>query len=127
VCTAENGTINNILPSDNSHWVAGRFGGALNFRGTTNGNYVIVPTYPKPTNAMSVSAWVWADSRPTWASIVKNWGGATAGQFHFGLQDTFGDLSNFISAQGGGSPSAREGAAHAVPNELLATRRLHCR
>src|ERR1041384_7224682 len=38
---------------------------------------------------------------------MKNWGGS-AGQFHFGLNSNLGDLSNFITQQGGASPSARE-------------------
>src|SRR5688572_250090 len=57
---------------------------------------------------MTVSAWVWADTRPAWASIAKNWGGSTAGQFHLGLQDAAGDLSNFIRTQSGATPNARE-------------------
>jgi hypothetical protein len=64
---------------------------------------------------MSASAWVWADARPTWATIVKNWGGGTGGQFHFGLENTFGDLSNYIQAQGSGAPTTREGAATPLP------------
>jgi hypothetical protein len=112
---ADNGILNNYLPGDNSQWVAGRIGGALNFGGPAAAHYVSVPTYPKPTTAMSASAWVWADARPTWATIVKNWGGATAGQFHFGLQDTGGDLSNFLQTRAGATPNTREGAATPLP------------
>src|SRR6185503_5993099 len=64
--------------------------------------------HPKPTTATTVSAWVWADARPTWATILKNWGASAAGQFHFGLQDTGGDLSNFIRTQSGATPTTRE-------------------
>src|SRR5687767_8691238 len=85
--------------------------GALNFRGPANGDYVRVPNYPKPTTGITVSAWVWADARPTWATIMKNWGSSAAGQFHFGLQDTAGDLSNFIKTQAGATPNARENSA----------------
>jgi hypothetical protein len=112
---ADNGILNNYLPGDNSQWVPGRIGGALNFGGSAAGHYVSVATYPKPTTAMSASAWVWADARPTWATIVKNWGGATAGQFHFGLQDTGGDLSNFLQTRSGAAPNTREGAATPLP------------
>src|SRR6185436_18851126 len=112
---ADNGELNNYLPGDDSHWIPGRIGGALQFGGPTNGShYVRVPTYPKPTTVMSAAAWVWADARPTWATIVKNWGGGTAGQFHFGLQDTGGDLSNFIQTQGA-TPNTREGAGTPLP------------
>src|SRR3954447_14138458 len=73
---ANHGALNNF-PADNSQWEAGRIGGALNFRGPANADYVRVTNYPKPTTGMTASAWVWADARPTWASILKNWGGAT--------------------------------------------------
>jgi hypothetical protein len=112
---ADNGLLNNYLPGDNSQWVTGRIGGALNFSGQASSHYVSIATYPKPTNAMSASAWVWADARPTWATIVKNWGGGTGGQFHFGLQDTGGDLSNFLQTQTGATPNTREGAATPLP------------
>jgi Concanavalin A-like lectin/glucanases superfamily/Immunoglobulin domain len=98
------------FPTDDSQWVAGQIGGGLNFRGPTGMDYVLVANYPKPTATMTISAWVWADARPQWASITKNWAGSP-GQFHFGLYDTAGDLSNFITQQGGATPSARENTA----------------
>src|SRR5262245_60270051 len=98
----------NGFPIDNSQWVSGRIGGALSFRGAVSGDYVRVPNYPKPTSAMSVSVWAWAEARPVWATLVKNWGASQAGQFHFGLQDAAGDLSNFIRTQGGATSNARE-------------------
>ncbi len=104
---ANSGALNSF-PADNSQWVAGKIGGALNFRGPGPNEYVRVPKYPKLSGAMSVSAWVWADARPSWASILKNWGGSAAGQFHFGLQDNAGDLSNFLQTEGGVFPNARE-------------------
>jgi hypothetical protein len=112
---ADDGVLNNYLPGDNSHWVAGRIGGALSFGGPSNAHHVVVPTYPKPLAGISASAWVWAEARSTWATIVKNWGGGTGGQFHFGLQDTAGDLSNFIQTQSGATPNTREGAAIPFP------------
>ncbi|MBK8001206.1 MAG: hypothetical protein IPK15_21465 [Verrucomicrobia bacterium] len=57
---------------------------------------MIVTNYPKSTTTLTVSAWVWAEARPTWASIVKNWPGGNASHFHLGLQDSAGDLSNYI-------------------------------
>jgi len=113
--STDNGALNNYLPGDDSHWIPGRLGGALSFGGPTTSQYVLVPTYPKPSAAMSAAAWVWAVSRPTWATIVKNWGGGTAGQFHFGLQDTGGDLSNFLQTQSAATPNTREGAATPLP------------
>jgi CotH kinase protein/Concanavalin A-like lectin/glucanases superfamily/Lamin Tail Domain/Immunoglobulin domain len=97
---ANHGQLNGY-PAGNSQWVPGRIGGALTFGGPVSGQYVRVPDYPKPTTAMTVSAWVWAEARPTWATIIKNWGGSRAGQFHFGLQNTTGNLSDYLSVSGG--------------------------
>jgi hypothetical protein len=95
---------------DDSQWGSGQIGGSLAFGGPTTTQWVLVPDYPKPDRVMTVSAWVWADARPTWASIAKNWGDpAAAGQFHFGLNESGGDLSNYITQGGGGTSSARTG------------------
>ena len=75
-------------PDDNSQWVAGRIGGALSFAGENvfPNQYVIVPDYPNViTNTMTVSAWVWANSRPMWGTVIKNFGDSLFGQFHLGL------------------------------------------
>jgi hypothetical protein len=86
------------FPGDGSQWTTGRVGRALEFRGGASSDHVVVPSYPKPASSISASAWVWADSRPTWGSIIKNWGNATAGQFHFGLNASDGRLSNYLDA-----------------------------
>ena len=108
VATNHGGLVN--FPAGNSHWTNGQAGGALRFRGPGFNHFVLVTNYPNPIFAMSLSAWVWAEARPTWASIAKNWGGSVSGQFHFGLQDTAGDLSNFLTVSGGSQPNTREGA-----------------
>ncbi len=87
------------FPANNSQWVAGRNDGALRFRGSPD--FVRVANYPKATNALTVAGWVFAEARPTWASIAKNWGGTLAGQFHFGLRDTAGDLDIFVHTSAG--------------------------
>ena len=97
------------FPTNGSQWVEGRLGGALNFRGGPSNDYVFVTNYPKSTTTLTVSAWVWAESRPAWATIVKNWPGGNASQFHFGLQDTAGDLSNYIRQNNADFP-LREGS-----------------
>ena len=111
---ANHGALVNF-PGDNSQWIAGRIGGGLGFRGAGPNDYVNVPNYPKPGSTMTISAWVWADSRPTWATIIKNWPGSQQ-QFHFGLENTSGDLSNYLIQQGGGQLGpVREGAGSPIP------------
>ena len=89
------------FPLDDSQWLPGRIVGALNFGDPTNQNYVLAPDYAKPTNTIAVSAWVWADSRPSWASIAKNWGNTQPGQFHLGLNSGTGELHNQMTDGGG--------------------------
>ena len=96
------------FPGNNSQWVPGRVGGALKFRGAPLNDYVVVTNYPKSTSRLTVAAWVWAESRPVWATIAKNWPGGDASHFHFGLQDSAGDLSNYIR-QNNADHGLREG------------------
>jgi hypothetical protein len=103
-----NGTLANYPGGDDSHWAAGMVGGALSFGGSTTMQHVVVADFPKAITTLSGSAWVWADSRPIWASIVKNWGGSQVGQFHFGLQENSGDLSLYVTDTNGLTVSTRE-------------------
>src|SRR5713226_10502564 len=41
------------FPDDDSQWVRGQIGGALYFRGESFQDYVIVPSYPIATTAVS--------------------------------------------------------------------------
>ncbi|MBI4326691.1 MAG: immunoglobulin domain-containing protein, partial [Chloroflexi bacterium] len=103
------GQLNNFL-GDDSQWVAGAVGGALTFRGPDSMEWVSVADYPKPTNGMTIALWVWANSRPTWASFVNNWGNPSPGQFHFGLTANDGDMSNYLTQQNGAQAGpVREG------------------
>jgi hypothetical protein len=78
------GTLGNS-PGDDSQWVEGQIGGALQLGGPSSKQYVLVNDYAKPASTLTVSAWVFADALGSWASFVKNWGGSDAGQFHFGI------------------------------------------
>jgi len=93
-------------------WTAGILGGALEFDGIDD--YVIVSDYPKPESTITVSAWVRADSRPTWASIAKNWA-TQKGSFHLGLYQDDGDLQVTIGEADEGTADVREGAASPFP------------
>ena len=80
---------------DGSQWSPGLIGGAVSLDGVDDWMRAVNPI-ANGAAAMSFSGWVKADSLPVWSSIVKNWGGAEAGQYHFGLQAGEGDLSNFL-------------------------------
>ena len=69
-----NGTLVNYSGNQGS-WGAGQIGGALEFGGLGARQYVHVPDFTKPTTALTLSAWVWADSLPQWARIASNWNG----------------------------------------------------
>jgi len=95
-------------PGDNTQWIKGQIGGALQFGGPDAEQYLIVADYPKPTTSFTASLWTWAESLPTWASWLKNWGGTDAGQFHFGLFNNLGQENIFIKQTDGKTPSASE-------------------
>ncbi|GAA4437027.1 LamG-like jellyroll fold domain-containing protein [Bremerella cremea] len=80
----------------------GRIGSSLYLEGPYAGAYAKVPRYvPVEKGAITVCAWVKANSRPRWAAIAKHWSiefdennspYGIGGQFHFGLHDYTGDL-----------------------------------
>ena len=75
-----------LSPSHGSPWLPGCFGSSLRLRGPSFGDYATLPFAPEQFgNTLSVVAWVFAESRPRWASIVKRWGMVGDRCFHFGL------------------------------------------
>jgi hypothetical protein len=85
-------------------WTAGRVGAALTLGGPAQETYAAASEYPQSLgDELSVVAWVYARSRPRWASIAKNWAGGSydRGQFHFGLFEDGGDLEAHIVDGGG--------------------------
>lgn len=95
-------------------WAAGFGGGtALSLNGAEANTYAVIPGFPKCTSgALSVCAWIYANRRPRWASIVKNWAkdGKVnhGGQFHFGLFRDDGDLEAHVHDASGQEVLVRE-------------------
>ena len=96
-----------FLDGDPEWWVDGKIDDSLQFL-SKNKNFVVVSEYEKPTHSLTISAWVWASSSEPWGSILKNWGDGKAGQFHFGLNASGQQLSNYISTSNGKSYSVIE-------------------
>jgi Concanavalin A-like lectin/glucanases superfamily len=84
-----NGTVVNY-PGGQGNWTSGLFGESLLFGGPTTHEYVSVPNFAMPTASMTLTAWVWANSTPNWATIAANWNGAW-GSFNYA---TFGSTPN---------------------------------
>ena len=84
-------------------WAPGKVGLAFALRGPAQQTYAFAENYPKAeADELSVVAWVLAASRPRWASIAKNWAGASDwGQFHFGLYFDSGELEAHIQDSSG--------------------------
>jgi hypothetical protein len=94
----------------------GLLGNALWLGGPGSDDFVVVDNYPKTqTNQLTVSAWVYAVSRPIWASIAKNWGKRNHGQFFLGLTADDGDLSVYVEDAAGKDVCVREGHASPFP------------
>jgi hypothetical protein len=92
-------------------WTAGKVGAALRLGGPAQQTYASVDQYPQATgDRLSVVAWVYARSRPRWASIAKNWAGGPEdrGQFHFGLLEDGGELEAHIVDDSGAEISVQD-------------------
>jgi hypothetical protein len=87
-----------VAQSGRSLFEAGRNGGmSFGLGGAESRVYGYIPNFPKATNEqLTVGAWVIANSRSRWGTIVKNWSKDVdhneGGQFHFGLFGDDGDL-----------------------------------
>lgn len=82
----------------------GRIGAALRLEGPEQQAFAVVDDYPKAMDhKLSMVAWVYADSRPRWASIAKNWSMKELGQFHLGLRLDSGILEVQLRDQDGGT------------------------
>ena len=93
---------------DDSQWVEGRVGGALQLGGADTQQYAMVEDYTKPTSTLTVSAWVWADQLGGWTSFVKNWGSTDAGQFHFGIYSDATHENIYIKQADGKTPNVSD-------------------
>lgn len=94
---------------ENPMFGPGRFGAALRLEGPKKQAFAIVDDYPKAdSHKLSVVAWVYADSRPRWASIAKNWSMSELGQFHLGLRKDSGNLEVQLRDQNGGTVYVEE-------------------
>ncbi len=91
----------------------GKIGAGLRLGGSTTRNYAVVPGFPTaPAAALTVCAWVRAESRPRWASIAKHWaknrGVNFGGQFHFGLWHDEGSLEVHVHDRAGEEIGVRD-------------------
>ena len=109
------------------HWdgpgnpfVDGRIGKGLWLRGPELKDYAMIPDYPQARQGqLSLSAWVYAESRPFAATIVKNWGDEVGGQFELSLRgnrDGHGiDFGVEVVPSVGKGALLREGESHPFP------------
>ena len=98
-------TLHNFL-GDDSQWVPGKIGGALEFNEETTNEFGDTPNYPKPTTTMTIAGWVNISAPTAWATFMKNWGDASSGQFHFGLYADAVHEDIYIKEGDGKTPSA---------------------
>jgi len=88
--------------------VAGVIRGAIELTGN---DYALATNFPLPSSTVTVTAWVYANSKPGWGSMVKNWGASETGQFHLGLDSGANNLDVHITQSGGGTVNVNEGTA----------------
>lgn len=101
------------------NWAPGVFGMAAEFGGPGTKWGYIIPNFPKiESGSFTVMAWIYAESRPQWASIAKNWF-MEKGQFHFGLRELTGKLEGHIYDE------ANEEEIFVTDTEVLPLNRWH--
>lgn len=83
-------------------WSPGQIGMAIRFEGPKRRDYALIPQCDViRSKTFTVMAWVYAESRPAWASIMKHWGQKERGFFHFGLTQKTGRLEGHVNEKGG--------------------------
>lgn len=80
------------------NWTSGLFGNALEFGGPSTHQYVSVPNFAMPTSSMTLTAWVWANALPPWATIAANWNGAW-GAFNYSTFEGSSEMSLYLADQ----------------------------
>jgi hypothetical protein len=116
-----NGSLVNF-PSGQGNWTSGQTGGALQFGGPSTHEYVSVPNFAMPTTSMTLTAWVWADSTPNWATIAANWNGAW-GAFNYATFGGTPDMSLYVAD--GGSPPNIVNVDYGVSSSSLSLNKWH--
>ncbi len=106
-------------------FVKGPIGKSLWLRGEALKDGATLADYPKADHKkLTVVAWAYADSRPRWATVAKNWGGlqGKGGQFSLELyvidqrrdRESY-DISASICQTDGKLVTVREGVGHPFP------------
>lgn len=80
-----------LVNTTGTQWIAGKIGGAVDFDGVND--YIKAAALTSSYTNFSISAWVNIDQNTQWGTIVKSWGDS----FHFGLNNTSGQLSNYLN------------------------------
>ena len=100
-----------VIFGDEWKIVAGKINGAIELKGS---DYALATDFPVPSSTVTVTAWVYAYSKPGWGSMVKNWGSSETGQFHLGLDAGAANLDVHITQSGGGTVNVNEGVAFPI-------------
>lgn len=97
-------------------FTAGKVDNAMCLNGSSQ--YATAPLVGNGLTEFTLSAWVKLDARTTWATIVKNWGDASYGAFHLGLDGNNGYWSNYVgTVNPNGQPSVNSGPTLAIVND----------
>ena len=96
-------------PNSSATWVEGIVGTDSIILEEGEGVAVILDeNYPVLGSQLTVSVWVWADTRPSWASVIKNWSDSLGGMIHLGLNGSGNNLNVQITQSDGNEVSLDE-------------------
>ena len=89
-------------PNSSPSWVDGIVGtNSISLEGDEGVAIILDESYPVLGRQITVSAWVWTDTRPSWASVIKNWSDSLGGMIHFGLNGSGNNLNVQITQSDG--------------------------
>jgi hypothetical protein len=92
------------------NWVAGIVGpGSIKLDNADGVMVILDEKYPASGRQFTVSAWVWAESRSGWASILKNWSDSIGGMIHLGLDGNGNNLELQVTQANGIGVNVNEG------------------
>ncbi len=106
-------------PTGAPTWAAGRWPNrrALAFDPAAKQGLLVRDYVAAPKHVLTVAAWVNARSLEDFATVAKNWGASTVGQFHLGLVYPTRDMAIQITQEDGTNVTVSEGAASPFPTE----------
>jgi len=99
------------------NWDPGMVDQAMHMESQEGALVVLDEYYPTSAQQITVSAWVYAETKPSWASILKNWGSSVNGMIHLGLNSSGASLDVQMAQSSGDAVTVTESGVDFPTNQ----------